>query len=41
MESNKPSKRALLNQRYLKPAIDKLPNYVYILNDNLSIISKI
>ena len=38
---NKPNKRALLNKRYLKPAIDKLNDYFYSLNRSTSIIEKI
>jgi hypothetical protein len=38
---NKPNKRALLNKRYLKPAIDKLDDYFYSLNRSTSIIEKI
>jgi antitoxin component YwqK of YwqJK toxin-antitoxin module len=38
---NKPNKRALLNKRYLKPAIDKLDDYFYSLNRSTSIITKI
>jgi hypothetical protein len=39
--TNKPNKRALLNKRYLKPAIDKLDDYFYSLNGSTSIITKI
>ena len=38
---NKTNKRALLNKRYLKPAIDKLDDYFYSLNGSTSIITKI
>jgi hypothetical protein len=38
---NKPNKRALLNKRYLKPAIDKLDDYFYSLKGSTSIIEKI
>jgi antitoxin component YwqK of YwqJK toxin-antitoxin module len=38
---NKPNKRALLNKRYLKPAIDNLNDYFYSLNRSTSIIEKI
>ena len=38
---NKPNKRALLNKRYLKPAIDKLDDYFYYLKGSTSVIEKI
>jgi hypothetical protein len=38
---NKPNKRALLNKRYLKPAVDKLDDYFYSLKGSTSIIEKI
>jgi antitoxin component YwqK of YwqJK toxin-antitoxin module len=41
IDFNKPNKRALLNKRYLKPAIDKLDDYFYSLNRSTSIIKKI
>ena len=41
MVMDKPSKRALLNKRYLKPAIDKLDDYFYYLKGSTSVIEKI
>ena len=37
----KPNQRALLNKRFLKPAIDKLDDYYYHLKGSTSIIEKI
>jgi hypothetical protein len=38
---NNPNKRALLNKRYLKPAIAKLDDYFYTLIGSTSIVEKI